>query len=109
MRDEQFLQLGLHCLLKQSSGTDPEQFRQRVRICCSTCELDHVTLFHGGVSPVLIDLFGDNKSTRYAAFFQTLKHQIQLYLGADAVIQPGEYGRELHQAVSVWVLLPGCL
>jgi hypothetical protein len=27
---------------------------------------------------VLIDLFGDNKSTRYAAFFQTLKHQIQL-------------------------------
>lgn len=63
----------------QEDGTDPEQFRQRVRICCSTCELDHVTLFHG-VSPVLIDLFGDNKSTRYAAFFQTLKHQIQLYL-----------------------------
>jgi hypothetical protein len=78
MRDEQFLQLSLHRLFNQPPGTDPEQFRQRVRICRSTCELDQVTLFHGGVSPVLIDLFGDNKSTRYAAFFQTLKHQIQL-------------------------------
>lgn len=70
IRCKQFLQFLLHCLLNQLAGTDSKHFHQRVRTFHSTCQLHHVFLFHGGVSPMLIDLLCDNKPTRYSIFFK---------------------------------------
>jgi hypothetical protein len=47
---EQILQLSLYSLLYQLTGSSAQQFRQRVPTRFSTFKLNHVTLFHGGVS-----------------------------------------------------------
>jgi hypothetical protein len=78
MRSQQLLHFGLNGLLQKLPGARAQYLCQRISTLCSTFKFNNVTLAHGGVSFWLIDLFGDNKSTRYAAFFQTLKHQIQL-------------------------------
>ena len=72
--------IGLYRLLNQLPCSRSEQFSQQVRASLSTPKPNNVILPHSGVSPQVGSLSGDNKSTRYAAFLQLLKHQIRLYL-----------------------------
>ena len=44
----------------------------------STGNLDNVTLTHSGVSSLVALMCRNNKSTRYAALLQFLKHQFRL-------------------------------
>jgi hypothetical protein len=77
---QQLLQLSLYCLFNQSSGPVSEQLRHRIYNLFSTFKLNNIILIHGGVSPQVVLMCRNYKSTRYAAFFQLFKHQIWLYL-----------------------------
>jgi hypothetical protein len=65
-------------MLEKLPGACTLQFSQRIGTPCSTFQFNNVILAHSGVSLMVDGLFGDNKSTRYAASFQLLKHHIQL-------------------------------
>jgi hypothetical protein len=104
MRFQQLLQLGFHCLVDQLLRAGSQQLRQQISGSLSTPKLNNVILPHSGVSPQVGSLSGDNKSTRYAAFLQLLKHQIRLYLplsGGTGVIEPYcDYLKTLYATVS---------
>jgi hypothetical protein len=76
--NKQLLHLGLNGRLEKLPGACAQQFSQRLGTTGSTFQFNNVTLVHSGVSLLVDELFGDNKSTRYAASFQSFKHQIQL-------------------------------
>ncbi|MEE9358150.1 MAG: hypothetical protein V3U62_07640, partial [Sedimenticolaceae bacterium] len=43
------------------------------------CQLNNVILTHGGVSPMVVLMSRNNKSTRYPAFFQFLSNNTFSY------------------------------
>jgi hypothetical protein len=78
MPRQQFLQFAFHGLADQLLRTGSQQFRQQIPAGLSTPKLNNVILHHSGVFPQVGSLCRNNKSTRYAASFQLLKHQIRL-------------------------------
>ena len=62
--------------LSQDSHKHQEAFAGAIQELSTEkgCQVDHVTLRHGGV-PLVGGLFGDYQSSRYAASCQILKHQ----------------------------------
>jgi hypothetical protein len=78
MFSQQPQQLCLHRLLDLLLRTGLQQLCQRIGNGVSTRQLNNVILTHSGVSPMVVLMSRNNKSTRYAALFQLLKHQIQL-------------------------------
>jgi hypothetical protein len=48
---KQHLNLGLHCLPDQLTGTRSQKFRQRVRNPGLRQQINNIILVHGGVSP----------------------------------------------------------
>ncbi|MEE9357908.1 MAG: hypothetical protein V3U62_06320, partial [Sedimenticolaceae bacterium] len=61
---------GLHRLVDQLLCTTSQQLCQRIDNRISTCQLNNVILTRGGVSPMVVLMSRNNKSTRYPAFFQ---------------------------------------
>jgi hypothetical protein len=75
---QQLMQLGFHSLADQLLGAGSQQLGQQIRARLSASKLNNVILSHSGVSPQVGSLSRNNKSTRYAASFQRLKHHIRL-------------------------------
>jgi hypothetical protein len=63
--------LSLNCCRDQLLCPRPQQLRQRVHHPVSTRKINNVSRFHAGVSPSVGLLSSNNKSSRYAANFQT--------------------------------------